>query len=356
MLPYFTAAYGNAASSDHSMGIEARQAVDQARQRVAELVGASPEDVIFTSGSTEANNLVLSTRLPLLTSAIEHPSILDVVRNARIGLRNQVVRVNAEGYAEPDELSMHIGKEKEPCLVSIMLVNNEIGTHNDVKLLADTAHSKGALFHTDATQALAFEDVDMRADMIDGLSVSAHKLYGPKGVGALICRPKLRRHLSPTLYGGGHERGLRSGTLNVPGIVGFGEAARLAIRDRSVRRRLIVALREAFIKHLLSSFAGASTVNGAATSETHICSIRLHGVNNRALLNQTSKLLCYSLGSACATMKSEPSHVLLALGQCKREANETIRISFGVGLDVQSVSSAGTAIGEAATRLLKMVA
>jgi cysteine desulfurase len=356
MLPFFSEEFANASSVDHVLGSRARAAVERARLQVAQSVGAKPEEVIFTSGSTEANNIVLNTSLTVLTSAIEHPSILEPARARHPSQHILIIGVDANGIVSPEELSRSLEQLQSPVVVSIMAVNNETGTRQRISDLAAVAKQHGSFFHTDATQAILTERLDMSELLIDALSISGHKIYGPKGVGALVCKSGLRQHLVPLQLGGGHERGLRSGTLNVPGIVGFGEAVRLAQTMRDQRLLHLASLRKNFIETLKTLYNGHIEINGGADVSPHICSVRVVGVNNRALLRSTAAALCYSLGSACATNKAEPSHVLLALGQSKREANETIRLSFGINLTVEQVVEAATILAKSANELLRLVA
>ncbi|HXM19202.1 MAG TPA: cysteine desulfurase family protein [Candidatus Tumulicola sp.] len=356
MLPYFATDFGNAASIDHAMGSRARKAVERAREQVALLVGAAPEEVIFTSGSTESNNLVLNNELPVITSAIEHPSILDPVLKSRGELPSRILPVSSEGVLGEGDLERALEEAARPLLVTIMFVNNELGTVQEIRRLGSLTHRCGSFFHSDITQAMLTQEVSMKTDDVDAVSLSAHKIYGPKGVGALVSRSGLRRIIRPRQFGGGHERGLRSGTLNVPGIVGFGEAARLVRGERDSNRSHVVGVRTAFTTALKRAFEGELVINGSVDVSPHICSIQLKGVNNRALLQATAKELCFSLGSACATNKSEPSHVLLAIGKTKAEANETIRISFGLNSQAEESTLAAVLIADKANSLLSLAA
>jgi cysteine desulfurase len=314
-----------------------------------------PEDVIFTSGSTEANNLVLNTGRTVITSATEHPSVLDAVKRKLTAGDAHIVGVDEFGKVRMDEIVGWM-KQSEKALLSIMMVNNEVGVVQDVRALAESAHTAGGLFHTDATQATVTLAIEMKKASIDALSLSAHKLYGPKGVGALVCNAAIRKELRSTQFGGGHERGFRSGTLNVPGIVGFGAAARIAVRERRCRLQSVHKVRDEFRSSLTSSFRGRLRFFESDSISPHITSVQLEGVSNRALLKATSAELCFSLGSACATNKSEPSHVLVALGRSKRDANETIRVSFGDMLGVDDVRKAAQLIADAGNKLLELVA
>jgi cysteine desulfurase len=351
MLPFFRDAFANASSVDHLPGTTARRAVDDAREAVAELVGAKPEDVIFTSGSTEANNLALSVSGPVLTTQLEHPSVLDPFA-ARAHELDASLAVDAAGRVVLDDLRERLTGMTN-ALVSVIATNNETGTEQDVKALAGVAHGAGAMLHLDATQAVGTRAIDMRQTSgLVGVSISAHKVHGPKGVGALVAISPLRRTMSPVLRGGGHERGFRSGTLNVPGIVGFGVAARLAVLHRLERRQRLTVLRGRFLQVLGEALGDylTETVVDAPVSP-HILSVRLRGTNGRALLRAVRDDVAFSLGSACATNKAEPSHVLLALGLDKRTIAETIRVSFAAEQPIEEIERAAAILANAARGL-----
>jgi cysteine desulfurase len=351
MLPFFRDAFANAASVDHLPGARARRAVDDARDAVAMLVGARAEDVIFTSGSTEANNLALSFKGTVLTTRIEHPSVLDPF-SARAREDDAFIEIDSAGRVLVDDLRARL-REKAGALVSVIATNNETGVEQDVASLAATITSGNAVLHVDATQAIGTRRIDLRkTDGLAGASISAHKIHGPKGVGALVATSSLRRAMTPVLRGGGHERGFRSGTLNVPGIVGFGVAARLAATLPAERRRSLTALRARFLDRLSQALPGrvSETIPDGSVSP-HVLSIRLQGTNGRALLRAVRNDVAFSLGSACATNKSEPSHVLLALGLDKHAVAETIRISFAADQAVEEVERAAAFLAEAARSL-----
>ena len=347
MLPYFRERFANASSIDHVLGFEAREAVEAARAKVAELVGAQPEDVIFTSGSTEANNLALSVAIPVLTTAVEHPSVLDVIA-ARQNPKDSYVRIDAEGVVDEQALEAALDDRR---LVSIIATNNETGVEQDLDLLSRLVSESPSLFHIDATQAVGTVAINFRKRGVASCSVSAHKIQGPKGIGALVVSNEMRRELRPFIRGGGHERGLRSGTLNVPAIVGFGVAAERVTRRRDEYRRQLAKLSQRFLRELLKDFGLArATVQHASTSP-HILSLRLEGTNARALLRAVRDKVAFSLGSACATNKSEPSHVLMALGVEKKAISETIRCSFSSEQTLDEVERAATIIAGAANAL-----
>jgi cysteine desulfurase len=351
MMPFFSDVFANASSVDHLPGSQARRAVDDARETIAALVGARSEDVIFTSGSTEANNLAMSFHGPIVTTRIEHPSVLDPF-GARRRLDDAVVEVDGAGRVVRDDLLQCVGG-RGSVLVSVIATNNETGTEQDVIQLAATVASQNGLLHLDATQAVGTRALDMRKTAgLAGLSISAHKIHGPKGVGALVAGAPLRRAMNPVLRGGGHERGFRSGTLNVPGIVGFGVAAQLASALRADRRQRLSALRTRFLDILSRALPNrvSETVADAPVSP-HILSLRLRGTNGRALLRAVRDDVAFSLGSACATNKSEPSHVLLALGLDKHTIAETVRISFAADQAIEDVERAARIVAEAACSL-----
>jgi cysteine desulfurase len=349
MLPYFREQFANASSTDHMLGAKAKEAVERAREQVAELVGAQPEDVIFTSGSTEANNLALSVSLHVSTTPVEHPSILDSLKS-RGRDTDTFLDISSEGLVLPDALAKTMKQRR--CLVSVIATNNETGVEQDIDMLATVTNEAGSLLHLDATQAVATRTIDLRKRNIAACSLSAHKIYGPKGVGALVATGAMRRELHPILHGGGHERGLRSGTLNVPGIVGFGVAAELAKKHRAERRNTISLLRQRFFEELseATGHLATKTIQSAPTSP-HILSLRISGTNARALLRGVRDDVAFSLGSACATNKSEPSHVLMALAIDKKVIAETIRCSFSSEQTPEEVEKAAAAIGSAAKAL-----
>lgn len=337
MQPYFDGDFGNP-SSLHSEGRAARAAVEQARRHVAALVNAPENGVIFTASGTEANNLALrgvcaaarGKPIHVITSAIEHPAVRQVIRVlGRDGVATSVLRVSADGIVDPDELRAALRPETR--LVSIMAANNVIGTLQPVRELAAVAHECGALFHTDAVQAAGHVPLALERDGIDLLSLSGHKLHGPKGVGALLVRKGVS--LEPLVFGGGQEHGLRSGTENVPGIIGLGEAARLCRADQAVESARLVGLREGLIEGVLASVPGAYLIGhryrrlpgnacfGFAGQE---------GEGMRLLLALDEAGVAVSTGSACSAHKAnEPSHVLRALGYDEFRARGALRITLG---------------------------
>jgi cysteine desulfurase len=338
MLPYFSEEYGNPASAEHVMGHTAEQAVEDARGHIAALLGADPREIVLTSGATESNNIAIKgaarfaksmgdARRRIVTVATEHKCVLESVADlADEGFEPVFLPVQADGLLDPDGLRAALA---EPTLlVSIMAVNNEIGVIQDIPALAAIAKEAGALFHTDLAQATGKIPLDLTGWKVDLASVSGHKLYGPKGVGALFVRRRPRVRLTPLFSGGGQERGLRSGTLATPLIVGLGEACRLAAAEMADETIRIAGLRAALLDKLRASIP-AIAINGSLDA-------RIAGNLNLTFPNATasdlmrqSPDLCVSTGSACSSAEVEPSYVLRALGLTDDAAARTLRVGIG---------------------------
>jgi cysteine desulfurase len=336
MLPYFTERFGNPHSRQHAWGWDAEKAVDAAREQVAALINASPSEIIFTGGATESNNLAIKgivSRLRergsrVVTVASEHKSVLDTcTKLSAQGVDVQVVGVQRDGLIDLDAFSNAV--TTETILVSAMAANNEIGTLQPLGEIAAIAHECGALLHTDAAQAAGKVPIDVRAMGIDLLSLTGHKMYGPKGCGALFVA-KRRPKLMPIaqLDGGGQEAGVRSGTLNVPGIVGLGAAAELARTGMAEESARISALRDRLLDRLRSALDGVR-VNGPMEQRLpNNLHVSFEGVEGERLLMALGDL-AVSTGSACASGSQAPSHVLQAIGAVGDEAGASIR--FGLG-------------------------
>jgi cysteine desulfurase len=286
-----------------------------------------------------------------VTTTVEHPSILDPLA-ARKNDEDTVLAVDRDGLVHMNVLEERLRRGPGRALVTIIATNNETGVEQNFGNLIDVAAKAEALLHFDATQAVGTTPFRLRKGGVAGVSISAHKIYGPKGVGALIATSALRKELTAVQRGGGHERGFRSGTLNVPGIVGFGVAARLLISHWSDRRSHLTNLRRHFLDELTASLGNAvtETVRTAAVSP-HILSVRLRGANGRALIGAVRDDVAFSLGSACATNKAEPSHVLTALGLEKRAISETIRLSFSAEQSLPEIGQASQIVASAAQAL-----
>ena len=336
MMPYFTTKFGNAASRNHSFGWEAEQAVETAREQIAKLIGATAKEIIFTSGATESNNLALKGIAEMyrergnhiITQVTEHKAILDTCKRLeKNGYRVTYLPVKADGLIDLEDLERAM--DDKTILVSIMAANNEIGVLQPIREIGKLCHQKGVIFHTDAVQAVGKVAVNVIADNIDVLSLSGHKIYGPKGVGALYVRRRNPRvQIAAQIAGGGHERGMRSGTLNVPGIVGLGKACEIAFEEMDNEAAYLRGLRDR-LKNKLESELDYVHVNG---SMEH----RLPGNLNMSFVYVEGESLlmgindvAVSSGSACTSATLEPSYVLKALGLGDDVAHSSIR--FGLG-------------------------
>lgn len=336
MLPYFREHFGNAASRNHSFGWVAEEAVEKARKQIAALINASPKEIVFTSGATESNNLAIKGVAEMyaekgnhiITAATEHKAVLDTCKRLeKRGYRVTYLPVRADGLIDLDQLRDSI--TDRTILVSIMYGNNEIGTVQDIPTIGRICHEKGVLFHTDATQAVGKIPVDVTADHIDLLSCTAHKMYGPKGVGALYVRRKNPRvQLTAQMDGGGHERGMRSGTLNVPGIVGFGKAAELCQQLMPEEMPRLERLRDKLKDGILTQLDEVY-INGTMERRLpHNLNLSFAYVEGESLLMGINDI-AVSSGSACTSATLEPSYVLKALGAGDDLAHSSIR--FGLG-------------------------
>ncbi len=336
MLPYFTNIFGNAASRNHSFGWQAEEAVDYAREQVAKLIGADPKEIIFTSGATEADNLAIkgvfemyaSKGNHIITCTTEHKAILDTCKHIeKLGGEITYLTVNKDGLIDLKELEAAI--KPTTILISIMYANNEIGVIQPIKEISTIAKKHGVLLMTDGTQAVGKIPVDVNKDGIDLMAFTAHKMYGPKGVGALYVRRKNPRvKVTAQMDGGGHERAMRSGTLNVPGIVGFGKACALCMHEMETEAKRLEGLRNKLEKELLK--LEESYVNGSRQHRLpHVSNISFKYVEGEGLMMGFNKNIALSSGSACTSASLEPSYVLKALGLGDDLAHSSLR--FGLG-------------------------
>jgi cysteine desulfurase len=336
MMPYFSEKFGNAASRTHFLGWESAEAVELARERVAALVGAEPKEIVFTSGATESDNLAIkgvfeayaSKGNHIITVATEHHAVLDTCRRLTgSGAEISFLPVDSRGLVDLGDLEAAM--RPETILISVMVANNEIGVLQPIREISHIARSHGILFFSDAAQAVGKIPVDVNQDGIDLMAFSAHKLYGPKGVGALYVRrrdPRVR--LTAQMDGGGHERGMRSGTLNVPGIVGFGKACELCGMEMDADRRRIAPLRDRLEEGLLR--LGGVRVNGSREHRLpQVTNLSFECLNGEVLLAALNKEFALSSGSACTSASPEPSYVLKALGLEDGLAHSSLR--FGLG-------------------------
>lgn len=336
MIPYFTNNFGNAASRNHPFGWQAEEAVDYAREQVANLIGADPKEIIFTSGATEADNLAIkgvfemyaSKGNHIITCNIEHKAVLDTCKHLeKLGAEVTYLKVKDNGLIDLEELEAVI--RPTTILIAIMYANNEIGTVMPMKEISKIAKKNGVLVFTDATQAVGKIPVNVNKDGIDLLAMTAHKMYGPKGVGALYVRRKNPRvKVTAQMDGGGHERGMRSGTLNVPGIVGLGKACELCLNEMEQDAQRLSKLRDKLETALLS--LEEAYVNGDKEHRLpHVSNISFKYVEGEGLLMGFNKEIALSSGSACTSASLEPSYVLKALGLGDDLAHSSLR--FGLG-------------------------
>jgi cysteine desulfurase len=361
MLPYFAEKFGNAASRNHSFGWAAEEAVENARAQVASLIGATPKEIIFTSGATESDNLMLKGVSEayrekgnhIITQATEHKAVLDTCKRLeKYGYEITYLPVARDGRVNPEDVRAAI--TPKTILIAIMYANNEIGAIQPIAEIGKIAKENGVVFAVDAAQAVGKIAVNVQGDNIDLLAISAHKLYGPKGVGALhVRRSNPRVQLAPLIDGGGHERGMRSGTLNVPGMVGLGKACEIAQREMAEERQRVSALRDHLQSALLAKLEGVH-ING---SREH----RLPGNLNASFADVDGESLllgindiAVSSGSACTSATLEPSYVLKAIGLGEELAHSSIRFGLGRFTTQEEVDYAGDKVAEVVTRLREL--
>ena len=336
MIPYFTNSFGNAASRNHSFGWQAEEAVDYAREQVAKLIGADPKEIIFTSGATEGDNLAIkgvfemyaSKGNHIITCNIEHKAVLDTCRHLeKEGAEITYLNVKPNGLIDLAELEAAI--KPTTILIAIMYANNEIGTVMPMREISAIARKHGVLLFSDGVQAVGKIPVDVNKDGIDLMAFTAHKMYGPKGVGALYVRSKNPRvKVTAQIDGGGHERGMRSGTLNVPGIVGFGKACEICLTEMEADTARIIKLRDKLEQSLLK--VEESYLNGDKEHRLpHVSNISFKYVEGEGLMMGFNKNIALSSGSACTSASLEPSYVLKALGLGDDLAHSSLR--FGLG-------------------------
>ena len=335
MMPYFTEKFGNASSLDHPYGYDASIIVQESREKIAKAIGANADEIIFTSGATESDNLALigvmernkSKGNHLITCVTEHKAILDTARHLE-ELGNKVTYLSVDEFGSIDFEELRNAITDETVLISIMFANNEIGTIADVAEIGKIAHENNVLFHTDAAQAVGHIPIDVQKLNIDLMSFSSHKIYGPKGIGALYVRGIMPRvKINSVVYGGGQERGIRSGTLNVPGIVGFAKAIKISQKEMEQENIQFKKWTDLMLDTLSKSGA---KLNGHPTNRlVHNLNIRFEGIESKAILNSVSEKIAISAGSACTTQLVEPSHVLLALGLEEEMTHSAIRIGCG---------------------------
>jgi cysteine desulfurase len=360
MIPYFTEVYGNSASVSHRFGWEAAEAVERARAQVAEAIGAEAREIVFTSGATESNNLAIKgiarararAGNHLVTAVSEHKAVLDPVKRlARQGWEITIVRCDECGRISAEAIAEAL--TERTVLVSIMAANNEVGAINPIAEIGRLCHERGVVFHTDAAQAVGKIPLDVHSDGIDLLSLSAHKIYGPKGIGALYVRrrdPQVR--LEPLIEGGGHERGLRSGTVAVPIVVGFGLAIEMAVRERPEEAIRVLELRER-LHEGIARRVPAIRLNGPPGDRLPgNLNLSFADVDGEALM-MAMRDVAVSSGSACSSASPEPSHVLLAMGLDEDVARASLRFGLGRFTTAEEIDFAVEAVASGVARLRK---
>lgn len=357
MLPYFITHFGNAASKTHPYGWFAEKGVKEAREFIAEFIDSTEQEIIFTSGATEAINLAIKGVATayirkgkhIITAATEHKAVLDACKALeRTGYEITYLPVDSKGLIDPLQLSSLI--REDTILVSVMLANNETGVIQPIREIADIAHEHGAIMMSDAVQAVGKVPVSVKELGIDLMPFSAHKFYGPKGVGGLyVSRRNPRVRLLPQIDGGGHERGMRSGTLNVPGIVGMGKALSVAKEIMKEETERLAALKDRFEQNLLK--LGGVSVNGDLHQRlSHVSNIAFEGVESQELIMKIRGIAA-STGSACTSAVMEPSHVLKAMGLSQEEAYSSLRFSLGRYTTEEQIDQAIEQIGSAVKSL-----
>jgi cysteine desulfurase len=361
MLPYFSTKFGNAASRSHAFGWTAEEAVEYARDRIANLIGAQSEkEIVFTSGATESDNLAIKGVAEfykdkgnhIVTTKVEHKAVLDTCKRLeKEGYEVTYLDVTSEGLVEPESVARAI--TDKTILVSVMLANNEIGTVQPIAELGEVTREKGVLFHVDAVQGIGKVPFDVEKMKVDMASLSGHKIYGPKGIGALWVRRKPRVRIAPIIDGGGHERGMRSGTLNVPGIVGFGKAAELAQQLMPEESKHTYQLRMKLQDYLFSHLDHLE-LNGHPTERLPgNLNVSFAYVEGEALM-MAIKNVAVSSGSACTSASLEPSYVLRACGVSEELAHTSIRFGIGRFNTEDEVDYVGKYVVEQVRRLREM--
>ena len=360
MYPYFNEKFGNSSSIDHIYGNEALEAINESREKIAKLINAESEEIIFTSGATECDNLALfgiarhykEKGNHIITSVIEHKAILDSCKQLEsLGYKISYLDVNKDGLIDIEQLKKLLNPKT--ILISIMAANNEVGTIQPLEDIGKIAHENGIFFHTDAAQAFGHIPLDVKKTNIDLMSISGHKIYGPKGIGALFIRNNPNVKLTPIMFGGGHENGFRSGTLNVPGIVGLGKAAEIAGQEMNKSAERLRYLRNKLYEGI--SEKTKVEINGNLNKNlSHSLNLFFDGIEAKALINEVKDEVAISSGSACTSKDVNPSHVIIALGYDEDRAFSSIRIGLGRFTSEEDIQKTIDVITEAAIKLKNM--
>ncbi len=360
MAPFWGESFGNPHSSDHAVGWHAESAVREAAGTIATMIGSDDDEITFTSGATEANNLALlglarhttGTRRRILVSEIEHKCVLGAARelSTNEGIIVETISVDSDGYLDLSELKARIAEDV--LLVSVMAVNNEVGTIQDIQSISEIVKSYGALFHCDAAQAPCAMNLEDLSNFADLISLSSHKMYGPQGIGALFIRRGVHDRIEPLFYGGGQQDGLRSGTVPLPLCVGMAAASEIIVADGEEERIRIACQRDLFIA-LLKEADLHIEINGPVTGHRHPgnANIRFDGFDARDIIASLQPKLAASTGAACSSGIPEPSHVLRALGLTAEQSDASIRFSFGRFTTDYEIEKATEMVGNALTNL-----
>ena len=360
MSPFWVGSFGNPHSSDHAVGWHAEKAVREAAATIASIVGSDGDEIVFTSGATEANNLALlglarhaaNTRRRILVSAIEHKCVLGAARelSSNEGFAVETISVDNDGYLDLAELEERLANDV--LLVSVMAVNNEVGTIQDIQSISEIVKSYGAFYHCDAAQAPCGMNLEHLATYSDLISLSGHKMYGPQGIGALYIRREIHDRIEPLFYGGGQQDGLRSGTVPLPLCVGMAAASEIIVDEGGAERNRIARQRNLFIA-LLKDAGLTIEVNGPSTDHRHPgnANIRFDGFDARDIIASLQPKLAASTGAACSSGIPEPSHVLRALGLTAEQSEASIRFSFGRFTTDDEIEKATEMVGNALTNL-----
>ncbi len=362
MLPYFKELFGNPHST-HNLGWESSLAVERAVSQIASLIGADPDEIVFTSGATESNNMALlglarrahpdSKKKRFILSEIEHKCVLAAghILSGQLGLQVTQLPVDRQGRILLSELNEVL--DEDVFAVSIMAVNNEIGTIQNIKQISESVRKAGAIFHCDAAQAPVSIDLRDFADYVDIMSLSAHKMHGPKGIGALYIRRELQNHIEPLIYGGGQQKALRSGTVPTPLCVGMGAAAELLNSNEIGQKRTLLRNRRDYFVKQLTGLPWPTRLNSCAGESCHPGNVNIcfNGFSADDILLALQPRLTASTGSACTSGITEPSHVLKAIGLTHEDAEASIRFSLGFGTSDQDIDEAVDLIDEALDRL-----
>ena len=363
MIPFFSEVYGNPASIDHEFGHQAMQAVEEARRQISSAIGCASEEIIFTSGATEADNLAIkgiaqqyeSKGKHIITCVTEHKAVLDTCSYLeKNGWKITYLHVDGEGLVNPDDVKNAI--TSQTVLISIMTANNEIGVIAPIMEIGKISHEAGVTFHTDATQAVGYIPMNVKNMNIDLLSLSGHKIYGPKGIGALYVRNRHPRiKLAEQMHGGGHERGMRAGTLNVPGIVGLGRALEICNQEMDSTTSHLSKLRDQLLNELMMNIEGLKLNGHPKLRLPNNISAFIPGIESRSLLIHLKNTVAISNGSACTTAEVKPSHVIMALGYNEERAYSSIRIGLGKENDIDETEFVKRKIVEAINILKKTI-